>query len=286
MPPSAPEHSALPMLRWLLNLRPPSGRSRRHHIPDALWHSTVHDFPFLSRHGPQSLDTLRTLTHQFLNHKEFHGAGGLVVSDAMAVAIAAQACLPVLGIPGPHRGLAWYDDFVGIVVHPGAVVAPRQTVDEAGVVHDWHETLSGEAMEDGPVTLSWQDVAEAGQTAEQGYNVVIHEFVHKIDMCDGRPDGCPPLPAGFMGARTTSSARATWLATLQADYLDFCDKLSLAERFGGAPVWLDAYGAVSIDEFLAVASEAYFVNPPRFAADFPRLVPMFDAFYGAVTPAG
>ncbi len=274
------------MLRWLLNLRPPSGQSGRHPIPDALWHATLHDFPFLSRHGAQSLDALRTLTHQFLNHKEFHGADGLVVTDAMAVAIAAQACLPVLGIPGPRQGLAWYDDFVGIVVHPGAVVAPRQTVDDAGVVHDWQETLSGEAMEDGPVTLSWQDVAEAGQTAEQGYNVVIHEFVHKIDMRDGRPDGCPPLPDGFMGARTIGNARAAWLATLQTDYLDFCDKLSLAERFGGAPVWLDAYGAASIDEFLAVASEAYFVNPARFAADFPRLVPMFDAFFGAVTPAG
>ena len=51
-------------------------------------------------------------------------------------------------------------------------------------------------------------------------------------------------------------------------------------------MWLDAYAGVSIDEFLAVASEAYFVNPSRFAADFPRLVPMFDAFFGALTPAG
>ena len=272
------------MFRWLLKLRP--GRATRQPIPDGLWHTTLHDFPFLARHGPQSLDTLRTLTRQFLDEKEFHGAGGLVVSDAMAIAIGAQACLPVLGIPGPLRGLAWYDDFVGIVVHPGAVVAPRQTVDAVGVVHDWQETLSGEAMEDGPITLSWQDVAEAGQTAEHGYNVVIHEFVHKIDMRGGSADGCPPLPAGFMGAPTAGAARSAWLATLQEDYLDFCDKLSLAERFGGAPVWLDAYAGVSIDEFLAVASEAYFVNPSRFAADFPRLVPMFDAFFGALTPAG
>ena len=38
----------------------------------------------------------------------------------MALAIAAQAVLPVL-----HLGLRWYDDFVGIVVHPDEVVARR-----------------------------------------------------------------------------------------------------------------------------------------------------------------
>ena len=26
-------------------------------------------------------------------------------------------------------------------------------------------------------------------------NVVIHEFVHKLDMADGEADGCPPMPA-------------------------------------------------------------------------------------------
>ncbi len=48
--------------------------------------------------------------------KEFTGAQGLEVDDDMAVAIAAQACLPVLRL-----GLARYDGFVGIVVHPDEV---------------------------------------------------------------------------------------------------------------------------------------------------------------------
>lgn len=273
------------MLRWLLQLRHRTGRNGPRQIPDALWQSTLQDFPFLGRHGHWSLEPLRQLSAQFLHGKEFHGVGGITVTDAMAVAIAAQACLPVLAITGPRQGVAWYEDFVGIVVHPGAMLAPRESMDALGVVHTWQEELSGEAMESGPVTLSWQDVANAGQTAEQGYNLVIHEFVHKIDMCDGTPDGCPPLPAGFMGARTTQQARTSWLTTLESNYLAFGDKLSLAERFGAAPVWLDPYAAVSIDEFFAVASEAYFVNPARFAAEFPGLVPMFDAFYGAFTPA-
>ena len=60
-------------------------------------------------------------------------------------------------------------------------------------------------------------------------------------------------------------------------------QLSLAERFGAVSPWLDPYAATSHDEFFAVASEAYFVNRARFAADFPRLLPMFDAFFN---PAG
>lgn len=273
------------MLRWLRNLRAQPGGVRGA-IPDTLWHDTLQACPFLLRHGPHSADALRALATRFLHQKEFHGAGGLVITDAMAIAIAAQACLPVLAIAGPRQGLDWYDDFVGIVVHPGAVVAARESVDEAGVVHAWREELSGEAMEDGPVTLSWQDVAAAGRTAGEGYNVVIHEFVHKIDMCDGATDGCPPLPAGFLGAASAAQARRNWRASMQERYLDYCDRLSLAERFGGAPVWLDPYAAVSISEFFAVASEAYFVSPASFGRDFAPLVPMFDAFFGAITPAG
>jgi Mlc titration factor MtfA (ptsG expression regulator) len=53
----------------------------------------------------------------------------------------------------------------------------------------------------------------------------------------------------------------------------------VAERFGGAEPWLDAYGATSIDEFFAVACEAYFVNRDRFRAEFPALVPLFDSFF-------
>ena len=127
---------------------------------------------------------------RFLADKEFHGANGMAITDTVAVAIAAQAVLPVL-----HLGLGWYDDFVGIVVHPDEVLARRTVHDETGVVHHYEEVLAGEAMDGGPVMLNWRDVEGAGATADQGYNVVIHEFVHKIDMRDGTPDGCPPLPS-------------------------------------------------------------------------------------------
>lgn len=235
-------------------------------IPEALWEGVLAGYPFLARRPEGELARLRELAARFLAHKEFHGAQGLVVTDAMALAIAAQAVLPVL-----HLGLHWYDDFVGIVVHPDEVLARRTVTDEAGVVHHYEEVLAGEAMEGGPVMLSWRDVQAAGSPAREGYNVVVHEFCHKIDMRDGEPDGCPPLPS--------AAARRAWNAVMQAQYQAFREQVVIAERFGGEPTWLDPYGAQSVDEFFAVACEAYFVEPERFALEFPALVPLLDGFF-------
>lgn len=243
-------------------------------IPEGLWQAVLARYPFIAARTPDELARLRELAARFLAVKEFHGANGLEITDTVALSIATQAVLPVLNL-----GLQWYDDFVGIVVHPDEVVARRTLTDDHGVVHHYDEVLAGEAMEGGPVMLNWRDVDKAGETADAGYNVVIHEFVHKIDMRDGQPDGCPPLPSREM--------RQAWLAVMQGEYEGFREKSIIAERFGGEPPWLDPYGASEIDEFFAVACEAYFVNRERFGRDFPPLLSLFDSFFGppAITGA-
>ena len=272
--------------RWL-----PRALRRPTPIPDALWRQTVAHHPFLAALDPPELQRLRLLCTHFLMEKEFHGANGLDVTDAMALAIAAQACLPLLhmhGVSGepvrdPLKLLDWYGDFVGIVVQPGAVVARRKTTDGAGVVHHYDEVLAGEAMDRGPLMLSWEDVAHAGESAQHGHNVVIHEFVHKLDMHDMQmgeaPDGAPPLPSGFLGARQRSEARAIWQRTMQDSFERFREAVSMAERFGGEPPWLDDYAAKDAAEFFAVTCEAYFVNRSRFETEFPELMPLYDGFF-------
>lgn len=247
------------------------GKEPERAIPDVLWQATLLNYPFLAQLPEVQRTQLRVLSGRFLAQKEFHGAQGMLITDAIAVAIAAQACLPVRQL-----GLDWYDDFVGIVVHPGQMLARREQTDEAGVVHRYSELLAGEAMEGGPVTLSWQDVAQAGASASKGYNVVIHEFIHKIDMRDGTPDGCPPLPS--------RAARTLWHDTMQAAYDGFREQITIADRFGGEPPWLDPYGATSPAEFFAVACEAYFVNRPRFTEDFAPLTALFDNFFKTNQP--
>ena len=151
-------------------------------------------------------------------------------------------------------------------MHPDEVVARREQLDESGVMHHYDEVLSGEAMEGGPVMLSWHDVAHAGSSASEGYNVVIHEFVHVLDMADGAIDGVPPLP--------DAAARAHWRRVIEAGYERFCRALDA----GRAP-FLDPYGAQSIEEFFPVAAEAFFVAPLALREEQPQLYELFVGYF-------
>lgn len=201
---------------WLKRWRDQRTLSRRP-IPDALWQSTLERFGFLQWRSAADLLRLRELTTLFLADKEFTGAHGLKVDDRMAVAIAAQACLLIIRLD-----LEWFADFKGIVVQPDVVLARRESVDEAGVVHAFDEELSGEAMQGGPVMLAWHDVAEAGRTAGDGYNVVVHEFAHVMDLRQGAANGIPPLP--------NDRLRRHWVQTLDAAHARFCRQIERGQQ--------------------------------------------------------
>ena len=63
-----------------------------------------------------------------------------------------------------------------------------------GVEHRWEEERSGESWLGGPVVLSLEDVEASG--CGDGYNVVIHEMAHKLDMLDGDANGRAPRFTG------------------------------------------------------------------------------------------
>jgi MtfA peptidase len=233
----------------------------RRAIPEEIWQLTLARYPFLARRDATDLIELRRLSSLFLDSKEFSGAQGLQVTDDMAVAIAAQACLPVLRL-----GLRPYDGFIGIVVHPDEVQVRREFVDDDGVVHEYDDVLAGEAMEGGPVMLSWNDVDAVGESAHWGYNVVVHEFAHVLDMGDGLADGIPPLSG--------NAERSSWEAVLIADYEAFCERVD-----AGEDTVLDPYGAESPEEFFAVASEAFFVASLDMRDEHPALYALLAGYY-------
>ena len=249
------------MLDWLRRRRR-AHALRRRAIPQGLWEHTLAQYPFLQWRSAQDLTALRETTALFLDAKEFTGAHGLRVDDAMAVAVAAQACVPVL-----HLGLACYDGFVGVVLHADAVVAPREFMDEDGVVHAYEEELSGEAMAGGPVMLSWSDVQAGSAAHAPAYNVVIHEFAHVLDMQDGPANGVPRL--------RDRATRAHWQRTWALAYDQFCERPD--DAFDGV---LDPYAEESIEEFFAVATEAFFVSPIRMTREWPVLYAQLRNLYG------
>ena len=237
---------------------------RSHAIPESLWQLTLARYPFLAARSEADLAALRRLCSLFLAEKEFHGAAGFEVSDEVALAVAAQACLPVLRL-----GLQPYASFVGIVMHAGEVLARREIVDEDGVVHQYEEVLAGEAMEGGPLMLAWSEMVAGADPAaglDSVYNVVIHEFAHVLDMGDGLADGVPPLPS--------LAERERWQDVIEAEWQWFCEQVD-----AGVPTLIDPYGAESLDEFFAVAAEAFFVAPAELKLEQPALYELLAGYF-------
>ena len=233
----------------------------RRPVADDLWRRTLNRYPFLKRRDAADDAQLRRLVSLFLDRKEFTAVGSVKLTNDVVVAVAAQACLPILRL-----GLVRYDGFVGIVLHSDHVMARRTVSDDDGVVHEYNEVVSGEAMSGGPLMLSWRDVRSAGQSAAVAYNVTIHEFAHVLDMANGPPDGVPLLPQDL--------TREEWLTTLTAAR----DALVQRHQRDEETV-LDPYGMEGPDEFFAVASEAFFVAPKSMQNEHPALYRIFARFY-------
>jgi MtfA peptidase len=265
------------LTRWL-DTRRRDRALRDHAIPDDTWQATLDGLPFLAQLASADRVRLREMTSLFIAQKAFSTAHELELTDAMTVAIAAQACLPVLNL-----GLDLYRGWVGVIVYPGEFVIRKTVEDEDGVVHEVEHDASGEAWEGGPVVLSWED---AQMTDERdAYNVVIHEFAHKIDMLTGVADGHPPL---FRRWHAPLDA-AAWADVFDHAYDQFCARVDAVpkrrwSRFERNSL-IDPYAADHPSEFFAVCSEALFVQPHAFEAEYPQLYRLLARYYRQ-DPAG
>jgi Mlc titration factor MtfA (ptsG expression regulator) len=259
------------MLGWFR--RRPQGKSRP--IDRELWREATASWLFMRGVTPAEDERLHALSERFLASKQFAGTHGLEVSDRMQVEIAAQACILVLEL-----GFEWYEGWSDVIVYPAQFAPEREVMDEAGVVHLTQDPMAGEAWLGGPVILSYEDVA---MTADEemrvaGYNVVIHEFAHKLDMRNGDPNGHPPLHAGM-------DANA-WKRAFSEAFADFTRRVDAAEALPQRKVQaaldalpLDPYAAESAGEFFAVASEAFFETPELLAPAYPAVYEQLRLFY-------
>jgi Mlc titration factor MtfA (ptsG expression regulator) len=153
-----------------------------------------------------------------------------------------------------------------VIVYADEFIIPRSVEDEFGVVHEYQELASGEAWDGGPLLISWRDAQMAGS----GYNVVIHEFAHKLDMLNGEANGIPPLPPEI--------ARNDWQQVLLASYDDFCSLVDEADAAGQDTVF-DPYASENPGEFFAVMSEAFFETPALLRDEYPAFYAQLTVFY-------
>jgi Mlc titration factor MtfA (ptsG expression regulator) len=284
----------MPELQWLRNLL----HLNKPLIPHELWQTCIARLPFIRKLSSDDLQRLKLLSEELLHTKTITGAGGLEITDEIAVMIVAQAALLVLNLT-----LDLYKDMPGIVVYPSAFVVSHKQRDAAGVMHEWREALAGQAMSaGGAIVLSWEDVA-SGADFSAKRNVVIHEFAHKIDMERGDANGCPPFLTNYHQGMQVP----IWQKVFSAAFNDFSHRVHRLQYASPVmhelqhsqhsehdflhhlhelrPLPLDPYAAKNPAEFFAVASEVFFVAPAQLIADYPQVYELLARYYRQETIA-
>ena len=214
-------------------------------------------------------DALREQLHGhmqvFMQEKTFIGCAGQEITDDVCFTVAGLACLLLL-----NRDATYFPGFRSILVYPESYRA-------TDVVHKGHQETrresvrAGESWHRGPVVLSWNDVLRGAANAGDGYNVVLHEFAHKLDEENDGTNGLPILGEG--------GHYREWARVLGKEYE------SLAERVArNRNTVIDEYGLTSPPEFFAVATESFFEKPAAMQAKLPDLYAQLEAFY-QVDPA-
>ena len=233
-----------------------------HPIPDAVWEKGLELVPLLDDLSDEEVEKLRALATIFLHEKRFEGASGFIIDDTVKIVIACLGCLVVLELD-----IDAYRGWSSIVVYRSEFKTRHEYVDEHGIAHEENGPQAGESWPGGPIVLSWEDVVESVEEPYDGFNVVIHEFAHKLDMLQGGDaDGMPPLHEGM--------SVAEWKLVVTSAYEDFCHRVDLGEDTG-----LDEYGAESEAEFFAVMCEVFFEAPDVLSDEYPKLYDQLRLFF-------
>ncbi len=205
---------------------------------------------------------LLDLIGQFIRDKQFEGSGGLEITEAMQVIVAAQACLLILNLDAGCYPLVHV-----VLLYPGSFVPKRAGLD--------HRLYTGPVPEPVPllgqhvrgvVVLSWETVARDTARGGDGDNVVLHEFAHELDIENGDVDGIPLLEA--------PSSTREWARVLQRRFEELRRAVDADE-----PSVLNLYGATNRAEFFAVATEAFFEKPGELLRHYPDLYAELRGFY-------
>lgn len=204
-------------------------------------------------------DRLRRLVTLFLREKLFEAVDHAGVDPQDRLLIAINACLPILNL-----GIDAYGGWATVIVYPDEFLVEYEEEDEAGVVHSGRDLRTGEAWERGPLVISLRDVH--AQSDRDGYNVLIHECAHQLDMRNGAPDGLPPLHRGM--------SVSDWNKAFTQAYEYLRARIARGEE---TP--LDEYAAESPAECFAVFSEYFFEAPQRLRAVYPAVYDQLMQFY-------
>jgi Mlc titration factor MtfA (ptsG expression regulator) len=196
-------------------------------------------------------------------------AGAFEVSDEDRLLVAASAIIPVWGFPKWH-----YFNLAAVFLLPGTF--NRQF--ECGQADSTIAGMVGSGPMSGKMALSRPHLHLGYKNSQDKSNVGIHEFVHLLDMADGRCDGMPEDLHQFESSgRSNELSTSPCTAFSTALWFDFIShKINEIDR-GDSNI--GRYGATNQQEFFAVASEYFFERPKMLKKKHPQLFDTLTHFY-------
>ena len=158
----------------------------------------------------------------------WEGAEGVDLTDEMVNVTASHAALLIAGFEPSE---APFHNVASVIFHAGTIVSRVERPGPAtGVLTNAPRHLAGQSGHNrDPILLDWRTASHQIARPDQGQNVILHEFAHKLDMLDGIVDGMPPL--------ANRAAREAWIQTLGTNFRRL--------RRRGPDGLVRAYGATS-----------------------------------------
>jgi len=239
----------------------------RHPFPADTWAEARARLPLLAALSDEDAERLGQRAWAFVHAKRLslHPALADTPFDEPArLALSGQACLLTLGWSEAEHHEA-FANVHEILILPAAFARDVKEVDEAGVMHEYAHQRAGETSFQGPVVVAYPDLMASGDFS--GFNVLIHELAHKLDMGNSLDaDGFPPLPRDMSPRDWHRVFTAVW-DDLQAHL----------ERGEDTPI--DDYAASHPGECFAVCCEHFFSAPDLLDKAYPALYSLLSRYF-------
>ena len=178
------------MIKWPWKIRESADEA------DLPWQDAL-KVPVLANLSPDEQNRLVQLADRFLQQKRLVALQGFDLDALKSARISLLFCLPVLEL-----GLEWLDGFHEVLIYPAPFIVDDEWEDDFGLVHNQRMVHSGQSWQQGPIVLNWLDIQDSFDAS--GYNLIIHEVAHKLDMRNGdRASGIPPVSYTHLTLPTT-----------------------------------------------------------------------------------
>lgn len=216
----------------------------------------INNVSFYKELSDDEKDYFENRVQYFLKTKKITGVE-TEVNEKLKLLVASSAIIPVFAFPEFE-----YNNINEILIYPESFDEEYNSGNDKRILG-----MVGDGVMNRMMILSKKDILASFNGTRTTDNVAIHEFVHLIDKKDGAIDGFP-------GILMDKAFALPWLKELKKEIFKIKRRKSD----------INPYAMTNESEFLAVASEYFFMSPDKFKDKHPDLYKYFSKIYRKNTP--